>query len=389
MSLPMYITCCLCDMMQIKRRKSTVASCFPGLYNFEQRGENEQIKLSGQISVSILNLFSGFVFCSMYIGLLSLEWRVVFRQESSKEKPTWEPRMQKATITLSLKQVGDQLEFMDDRQLLLTAIRVSVLCCSKEFPVLGKSNIFDTLLCLNIFIIMQLSFCTGFAVQFSFFSTLSRPCCPTLILTCLISLNLTQASAKTLPKAKLLPGTNKCESRYMKGFSVGQFCGLSREHSHKPTKQLVDRNESIFSVDMVKRTKTMAYLLFVGSQISVHFLGLKEGWATVHSKANIQHSVLHIHQAKDVDIIRRNGEHLGKEVHQQLVAAPLLPSQFNELLCYDVWERHTCTQQEEQTVQKWAHYFHSCSKINPIIFKLDSSARLKKKNSPEHSRLGL
>lgn len=80
----------------------------------------------------------------------------------------------------------------------------------------------------------------------------------------------------------------------------------------------------------------MTYLLFVGGQIAMNFLRLEEGGSTVHSKADIQHSLLHIHEAKDVDVIRWNGEHLRQEVHQQLVAAPLLPSQFNELLCCDV-----------------------------------------------------
>lgn len=47
------------------------------------------------------------------------------------------------------------------------------------------------------------------------------------------------------------------------------------------------------SVNAVKRLKT--YLLFVGSQIAVHFLRLEEGEANLHGKANIQHSLLHVH----------------------------------------------------------------------------------------------
>lgn len=74
----------------------------------------------------------------------------------------------------------------------------------------------------------------------------------------------------------------------------------------------------------------------MSSQVTMHFLGLKERWATMHSKANIQHSLLHVHEAKDVDIIGWDREHLRQEVHQQLVAAPLLPPQFNELLRCDV-----------------------------------------------------
>lgn len=50
----------------------------------------------------------------------------------------------------------------------------------------------------------------------------------------------------------------------------------------------------------------MTYLLFVGSQIAMHFLTLEKRRATVYSKANIQDSFPHIYQAKDVDIIRWN-----------------------------------------------------------------------------------
>lgn len=70
----------------------------------------------------------------------------------------------------------------------------------------------------------------------------------------------------------------------------------------------------------------------------MHFLRLKKGWANVHSKANIQHTVLHIHEAKDVNIIRRNRKHLRQEVPQQVIAASLPPSKFNELLGCDVWK---------------------------------------------------
>lgn len=76
----------------------------------------------------------------------------------------------------------------------------------------------------------------------------------------------------------------------------------------------------------VKKSPLTAYLLFVRGQIPMHFLRLEIGGANMHSKANIQHTLLHIHKAKDVDIIRGNGKHLRQEVHQQLVAAPLLTS---------------------------------------------------------------
>lgn len=66
------------------------------------------------------------------------------------------------------------------------------------------------------------------------------------------------------------------------------------------------------------------------------FLGLEEGGPATHGEADIQHSLLHIHEAEDVHIIGWKGEHLGQEVHQQLVAAPLLSSQLNELRCCDV-----------------------------------------------------
>lgn len=74
------------------------------------------------------------------------------------------------------------------------------------------------------------------------------------------------------------------------------------------------------------------------SQIAVHLLRLEKRGANVHSEANIQHPVLHIYEAKDVDIIRWNRKHLREEVQQQVVAALLPPSKFNELLCCDVWK---------------------------------------------------
>lgn len=75
-----------------------------------------------------------------------------------------------------------------------------------------------------------------------------------------------------------------------------------------------------------QKSPLTAYLLFVRSQIPMHFLRLEIGGTNMNSKANIQHALLHIHKAKDVDIIRGNGKHLGQEVHQQVVAAPLLTS---------------------------------------------------------------
>lgn len=59
-----------------------------------------------------------------------------------------------------------------------------------------------------------------------------------------------------------------------------------------------------------KKQEKVTYLLLVGCQIPMDLLRLQEGGASMHGKANVQHSVLRIHQAKDVDIIRRNGEHL-------------------------------------------------------------------------------
>ncbi|TNN58396.1 hypothetical protein EYF80_031407 [Liparis tanakae] len=47
-------------------------------------------------------------------------------------------------------------------------------------------------------------------------------------------------------------------------------------------------------------------------------VGLEEGGPAVHGEADVQHSLLHIHEAEDVHILGWEGEHLGQEVHQQL-----------------------------------------------------------------------
>lgn len=81
-----------------------------------------------------------------------------------------------------------------------------------------------------------------------------------------------------------------------------------------------------------------AYLLFVCSQIAVHFLRLEKGRADAHGEANVQHPVLPVRQAEDVHVLQRNGKHLRKEVAQQVKAAALPPAKFNKLLGCDVWK---------------------------------------------------
>lgn len=72
-------------------------------------------------------------------------------------------------------------------------------------------------------------------------------------------------------------------------------------------------------------------------QVAVHFLWQEKGDAHMHREAHIQHSLFNICQAEDIDAVRGNGEHLRQKIHQQMVAAPLLPSQLCKLP-----GRHVC-----------------------------------------------